>query len=667
MKLPAAPDLFRLIADALPAVLAYVDREERYVFANRYYVERYGRPTDLIGRTVRDVVGPEIYAELAPHFERVRGGLTSSFESELRRDGAPPLLITSTYLPDFDTTGNVRGIVIFSQDISAEKRARDRLARMQQITAALSRARTADEVAATTCRIATETMHAQAGLLWIAQADGSLRLAGSWGSPADFVADFQTLPAGDERYPGIRVLQTGAPIWIESEEAYAREVPELYAKVKARGRVRAFAALPLLLEGRPGGVIVFSHPPPYRYDDDERTFYGAVALYCAQALERARLLDEARAAKDAAERASRVKDEFLAMLGHELRNPLAPIVTAVQMMDGSTSTEFLRERKVITRQVQHLGRLVDDLLDVPRIASGQVGLNIAALPVADVVARAVEMARPLIEERKHSLDVTLERGLFVRADAVRLAQVLANLLNNAAKYTPSGGHVAIAAAREGNEIVFHVRDDGVGIASDLLPRVFDLFVQGTQAPNRPHGGLGLGLAIVKNLVSLHGGSVEAKNLPEGGTDVTVRLPGAAEVPTAAESTRGSPIPGQARRDVLVVDDNCDAAEMLEMALSGVGYAVRVAADGESALELIAAHPPDIAVLDIGLPGIDGYELARRTRLASPETILVALSGYGQATDRERSRQAGFAVHLVKPVDLKALTRAIEDLLSGSTP
>jgi PAS domain S-box-containing protein len=669
-------ELLETIADTVPAVLVYLDVDERFVYANRYYRERYGRPDDLIGRTLRDVLGEDQHARLVPHLQRARAGETTTFETEVMRPGRPNLWVTATYIPDFGPNGRVRGIIALSEDIShrreserenarllaAEQRAREHLTRMEQLMAALSRARTVSEVASVVCRLGVETLGATSASLWTADDRGALILAGTWGVAPDFVEKFRVLAAGDERFPATRVLHTGEPMWINTKEDYLRAAPALYETIERAGYLGAVAVLPLIFDGRPGGVLVFTKRFPHFYDHGDQKFYLSIALYCAQALERARLLDEARAAKESAEHANRAKDEFLAMLGHELRNPLAPIVTAVHLMNARPNDTFRRERLVIERQMRHLGRLVDDLLDVSRIARGRVTLDFQRVVVGEVIERAVEMARPLLEEKRHALRVEVAQGLAMQADPMRLAQVVANLLNNAARYTPPGGQVSIVARRESGDIVLRVRDNGVGVPRELLPRVFDMFAQGSQAFDRPNGGLGLGLAIVKNLVALHGGSVEAhSNGDHRGTEMVVRL--RATLAGTDTEERDAVAQTASRGDVLVVDDNDDAADMLALALTERGYSVRVAGDGSTALALLeSSRAPDVAVLDLGLPQMDGFELARRMRIAVPRTHLVALTGYGQAADRARTRALGFAEHLVKPIEVAALDSVLGELM-----
>jgi PAS domain S-box-containing protein len=381
-----------------------------------------------------------------------------------------------------------------------------------------------------------------------------------------------------------------------------------------------------------------------------------------------------RIARQEAEGANRAKDEFLAMLGHELRNPLSPILTALQLMKLRGSGGLERERTVIERQVSHLTRLVDDLLDVSRIARGKVELKQELVEVAEVVATAIETATPLLDQRTHALDIDVPRRLWVRGDSIRLNQVVANLLTNAAKYTPPSGRIAVRAAEEGGEVVIRVRDTGIGIAPDVLPNVFDLFVQERQAIDRSQGGLGLGLTIVRNLVERHGGTVSAHSEGPGtGSEFVVRLPRAhgpveLEAPVGVESaTDAAMSPGDSALRILVVDDSVDGAEMLAAGLSAKGYRTQVAFDAPGALRIAADFRPAIAFLDIGLPVMDGYELALRLR-SMPELHdirLFALTGYGQESDRQRTRDAGFDHHFVKPIDLDAIQAVLGDVTSGT--
>lgn len=374
--------------------------------------------------------------------------------------------------------------------------------------------------------------------------------------------------------------------------------------------------------------------------------------------ERAKLLADLEAA-------SRAKDEFLAMLGHELRNPLSPIVTALALMKLRAGNQVGREQQIIERQVDHLIRLVDDLLDVSKITRGKVILKKESVALADVLAKAVEMASFLFEQRSHQLLIDGPgEGMRWEGDPVRLAQVVANLLTNAARYTSVGGCIRLAALREGDEIVISVKDNGMGIPAEMLPRIFDLFVQGKRSSDRAEGGLGLGLTLVKTLVALHGGTVQARSEGLGrGSEFIVRLPaGTTDSPSGSELPAVLPPPPPSRhlRRVLVVDDNADAAELLGEALVVMGHEVRVANDPLTALALVEQFRPAVAVLDIGLPVMDGYELAGRIR-EKPEAAgcrLIAVTGYGQDHDRARSEEAGFETHLVKPINVEHLIQLI---------
>ena len=374
-----------------------------------------------------------------------------------------------------------------------------------------------------------------------------------------------------------------------------------------------------------------------------------------------RRVEEERAARLAAEEANRAKDEFLALLGHELRNPLAPIVTALQLMKLRSNGEPTREQDVIDRQVRHMVRLVDDLLDVARITRGKVDLDRQPTKLRDVLAKAIEIASPLLEQRRHHLaiDVGDDGDAVVDGDEARLAQVFSNLLTNAAKYTEPGGHIGIRVRGNPHEVTIDVSDDGIGIEAEMLPRVFDLFVQGFQRVDRSRGGLGLGLTLVRRLVELHGGAVGVHSEgPRRGATFSVSLPRLRA--DRDEAVQTQPLPqvalGIQPRRVLIVDDNQDALDLLAEALETAGHDVKTATDPAEALEVIKDFHPELAILDIGLPVMDGYELAAQIRaeLADESPRMFALTGYGQEHDQEKSLRAGFDAHFVKPVELRRL-------------
>ncbi len=368
---------------------------------------------------------------------------------------------------------------------------------------------------------------------------------------------------------------------------------------------------------------------------------------------------QARAMMDELHRSVRERDQFLAMLGHELRNPLAAILTAGELMERSGSQEFARPRQVMLRQARHLGRLVDDLLDVARVTSGKIALRQAPIDLAQLVARAVQACEPRARQQGLTLSTSVPpQRVPVLGDSLRLDQVLGNLVGNALKYTPAGGAVQVNLSLEGAEAVLRVKDNGIGIAAETLPRIFELFTQAEGALDRAQGGMGIGLTLVKRLVELHGGTVVARSAgAQLGTELTVRLPLLQATREAAEPAPDAP--GVPRRRILLVEDNPDTREVLQIALQESGHDVAVAADGLEAVRLAAGVKPEVMLVDIGLPGKDGYDVAREVRESlGARPLLIALTGYGQPEDRARAMAAGFDLHLTKPIDLDALEHAL---------
>jgi two-component system CheB/CheR fusion protein len=378
-----------------------------------------------------------------------------------------------------------------------------------------------------------------------------------------------------------------------------------------------------------------------------------------------------KAVEEALREADRRKDEFLAVLAHELRNPLAPLRTALHVLrhTGLAEETFTRMRDMMERQVRQMTRLVDDLLDISRIGRGKIELRQERLDLATVIHSALETSEPLIEAGRHELTVSLpDQPLDVTGDPARLSQVLANLLNNAAKYTADGGHIRLTARREGNQVVVRVRDNGAGIASEVLPHVFEMFMQSGQLQDRSEGGLGIGLTLVRRLVELHGGSVTVhSNGPGTGSEFVVRLPAAPDAPDSRPLRRQEPeeekAPVSPPRRILVVDDNRDAAESLVTLLQIAGHEVRLAHDGPRALATAREFLPDVVLLDIGMPGMSGYQVAQRIR-EEPElrhVTLIAQTGWGQEEDRRRAQAAGFDHYLVKPLVPRQLHELIARL------
>jgi PAS domain S-box-containing protein len=469
----------------------------------------------------------------------------------------------------------------------------------------------------------------------------------------------------------LRCMRAGEAYVVEDSENDPR-IDEEERKSYARTTIRAVICVPIQKSGRFVAAMAVHAQTTRKWTSSEVEIVQQVASRCWESIERARVERERERLLEAAEAANRAKDEFLAMLGHELRNPLAPILTALHVMklkhDGSSE----RERTIIERQVTHLTRLVDDLLDVSRIARAKVALKHEYVEISEVVRRAVEVASPLLEQRTHTLVLEVPRqDLLVNGDVARLTQVVSNLLSNACKYTAPGGRIKISASARDDAVVLSVQDNGIGMTPDVLPHVFDLFVQGRQAIDRAQGGLGLGLSIVKSLVERHGGSVSAHSDGlERGSEFIVRLPQAhpnsAIEQSAPNPPSSEPEPAGRGLKVLVVDDNEDAAEMLGCALSLQGCDVRVAHDGPSALNL-ASDRFDAALLDIGLPVMDGYELAARLKELPhwANTRLIAVTGYGQDSDRKRALSVGFHEHLVKPVGFEVLQALVKKLATSA--
>ena len=375
--------------------------------------------------------------------------------------------------------------------------------------------------------------------------------------------------------------------------------------------------------------------------------------------ERAVLLDRERAARAEAEAANHAKDEFLAMLSHELRNPLAAIGNATQALvefEGQHSFAG-RAVEIIKRQTRHLTRLVDDLLDVGRVTAGKVVLTRERVNLADAVERSLAACADAGRLQDHRTDVELA-PVWVNADPDRLSQVIDNLLTNAIKYTPARGLIRVQTLVEGDQAVLRVQDSGIGIASDLLPRVFDLFTQGQRSLDRAQGGLGIGLTLVRRLVELHGGRVAAaSDGPSKGSTFIVRLP-RAEPRRTDQSPPATIAPTPSAKRILIIEDDADGREALRMQLLMAGHEVHEAKDGESGIEISQRVRPDVVILDVGLPGLDGYEVARRLKRTQSCPRLVAVTGYGQPEDRQRARTAGFDKHLTKPVDPNELQRAL---------
>jgi signal transduction histidine kinase len=490
-------------------------------------------------------------------------------------------------------------------------------------------------------------------------ARGVLTIAAHRGFNQDFLDFFREVSARDDAACG-RSLRHSQRTIIEDVDADPEYAP--MRDIARSAGYRAAQSTPLISNGQPLGMITTHWRQPYRPTEDDLRRLDLYVWHIIGFIQRFQ-------AEQALLDADRRKDEFLATLAHELRNPLAPVRNAVQLlhMKGPAIPELQWARDVIDRQMQQMTRLIDDLMDVSRISRGRIELKRERVALATVVQRAVETTRPLIEQFEHELTVKLPpQPVYLDADLTRMAQIFANLLNNAVKYTERGGSISLTAECQGSEVVVTVKDSGIGIPSDKLHNVFELFAQVQEALDRSQGGLGIGLSLVKRLVGMHGGNIEARSEGAGtGSEFVVRL-------TVADGHHGTTEPGTDAPEVsasglrvLVVDDNRDAAKSLETMMQLMGNEICTAYDGESAVQAADEFRPDVVLLDIGLPKLNGYEVCRRIRQQAwgKHMALIALTGWGQNDDRRRSEDAGFDHHLVKPVD----PRGLIELLAGFRP
>jgi PAS domain S-box-containing protein len=423
--------------------------------------------------------------------------------------------------------------------------------------------------------------------------------------------------------------------------------------------------VPLRIDDALLGVLHVGSGLARQFDDDDVELLRLAAERIAVGIELAARRDAERHARATIEAASNAKDELLAMLGHELRNPLSAVRNAITVarLDTAHAGDAL---EIARRQADQLAHLVDDLLDVARLTRGAITLRRERVPINDVVQRAVDGVHELLTERAHHLSVRIpDEPIVVEGDAARLVQVVSNLLDNAARYTEPGGHVEVSASRRDDRVFIRVRDDGAGIPRELAGRVFDVFAQGDRALDRASGGLGIGLTVVKRIVEQHGGTVSMRSEGAGsGSEFEVALPGAEENAAAAAESRPAAAPAPSR--LLLVEDNLEAADAFQMLLHHLGHEVEVVHDGQAALEAVRERMPDLAIIDIGLPGMSGYEVARKIRATrrAPQPMLVALTGYGRAEDRAHALASGFDQHLVKPVELDVLQNVLRSVENG---
>ncbi|MBN9522720.1 PAS domain S-box protein [bacterium] len=622
-------------------------------------------PAEAVGRGADLLFTPEDRAAGAPGREMAsaaRDGQAEDKRWHQRKDG-DQFYADGVMVALRGEGGGLRGFGKVFRDATARKRADDAVRFLADAGALLAELVDYESTLRRIANLAV-TGFADWCVVDILEADGvRRRLAVSHAEPDDVTsarAADAAIPPGAVEGGVPHVLRTGEPEVVPDldalDPATAPQGAERIARLHAWG-VRSYLCIPLVSRGRViGGMTFLGQSTRRRFGPDELRVAQDLAARVAAAIENAQLY------RDLQEQHRR-KDEFLATLAHELRNPLAPVRNGLQILRMILPTDERAGRalEMMDRQLGHMVHLVDDLMDVARVSSGKVVLRLERVELRTVVEAAVEATHQAAEAGGHELVVELpDEPLAFHADRTRLVQVLSNLISNAAKYTPHGGRVAVTAARGGGHAVVRVVDTGVGIAPDMLPKVFEMFAQVGTSLERSQGGLGIGLTLVKRLVEMHGGAVSAESPGPGkGSTFTVRLPLAPGAPQPAESAPSGGVTGR-RLAVLVVDDNVDAAESMSVLLGLQGLEVRTAHDGPEALRVLGTYRPDVVFLDIGLPGMTGYEVARRIRESGAHrgVTLAALTGWGQEEDRRRSQAAGFDHHLTKPVDPADLQRVL---------
>src|SRR5262245_35904220 len=630
---------------------------------------------EAVGQSITLIIPAELLDEERDILARIRRGeRIDHFETvRVTRDGRR-LDISLTVSPLRDRTGRVVGASKVARDITARRQAEetlvalndelgaqlDDLRQLHEMSVRLSTNLDVNSILEDTVRTAAAVEGTGMGVVSLCDPEHTyLELGASVGFDAEFLRVAQRIPAGSGACG--QCLQEQRRVVVEDVEADPTFVPHLEAA--RRAGFRAVHSTPLITRsGKLVGVITTHHRRPGRPSDRQTQFIDLCARQAADSIENARLYAQLR-------EADRRKDEFLATLAHELRNPLAPVRNAVHLLhlQAPPGGELKWPLQVIDRQMTQMTRLIDDLMDVSRITRGKLQLRIQRIELGEVIRAAVETSRPILERSGHELTVTVPpERLYLDADPTRIAQALSNLLNNAAKYTEWGGRVWLTAERQGSDVVLKVRDTGIGIAPEMLPRIFDMFAQADRSLDRSQGGLGIGLTLVKRLVEMHGGSVLAQSEGPGkGSEFTIRLPlvvdpAATPLPSAPEAGTAAPV---SPLRILVVDDNRDAPAAMAMVLRIGGNDVRTVHDGREAVDEAREFRPDVAILDIGLPGVDGYEAARAIRREpwGAGVVLIAVTGWGQDTDRERSKLSGFDHHLVKPVEPAALVSILSSL------
>ncbi len=659
----------RMVSDHMPALISYLDRDEVFLFANGLYEEWFGvKPDAIKGKPLNELLGPDTYNQRAPYIARVMQGQAVKFEGPTRHRELGWRDLEISYVPDFTAAGRVRGFFVMALDITERKttekllqRQARRLRLLWEAAGVILTADDPDVMLQQVFRKISPLLEVDTYFNFMVNETGdALRLQSCHGITAEQRAGLGRLEFG-QAVCGTVALQRQPRIACSIQSS---DDP-LVQLVKGFG-IRAYACNPLMAGDELLGTLSFASRTRDSFDPDELEFMETISHYVTGAYARLRLLEDLRTA-------DRRKDEFLATLAHELRNPLAPIRTGLEVMKMAGDKPETRERVRATmeRQVEQLVMLVNDLLDVSRITRGKLQLRKGPALLDEIVRSAVETSHPLIEEAGHRLMLTLPASpVKVEADPHRLAQVISNLLNNAARYTPRGGEIFLEVHPDDErEVRVSVRDTGMGIPAAMLDRIFDMFTQVETSFRSEGGGLGIGLTLVKSLVEMHGGEVGAESPGPGlGSTFSFRLPVLHRAPGPAVLPVAEPLVSAAtlRRRVLVVDDNEAAATILAMSIEQLGHDLRVARNGIEGLAQAEDFQPDLILMDLGMPEMDGWEAARRIRGEEwgRGMVLVALTGWGQDDDRRKTREAGFDHHLVKPAHPTAIRELLAEALKG---
>lgn len=670
---------FRQLADSMPQIVWTADPGGNIDYLNRRWTEFTGFPDTVGNEGWASILHPE---DAGPAADRWAACLNNgnAFEMEVRlldrrRHNYRWHLIRTVAV--HDECGKVVRWFGTSTDIQEQKRAEESARYLAEASAALAGVVDFESTLQKVAKLAVPYF-ADWSAVDVADNGGLRRLAVAHRDPAKIELAHELerqYPSDLQAESGIGgVLRTKKPEMVSEitdEMLVQGAKDERHLQLIRSLGLKSYICVPLILSDKAFGALTFATAESGRtYSDEDLALAVDLANRSAVAVENTQLYEALR-------ESDRRKDEFLATLAHELRNPLAPIRNSLQILKLRRADEDTVERSLdmMERQLHHLVRLVDDLLDVSRVVRGKIDLRKEKVELATIIARAVETIQPLIDANNHHLTVhSPSDSVLLNADPVRLSQVVANLLANAAKYTEPGGNILIDAERDGESAVLRVRDDGIGIDKNLLAHIFDLFVQADHTSTRSQGGLGIGLTLVKNLVELHHGTVQARSEGLGkGSEFVVRLPIARGANNEGDGRERlapahGPTPGTGFR-LLVVDDNHDAANSLAMLLTLKGHEVAAAYSGSAALELVKNYEPDLVFLDIGMPGMDGCEVARRLRedVRERRLILVALTGWGQEEDRKRTTEAGFDYHLVKPPDATALEAVLANLRTSIVP